>query len=131
MIKIQIVCLFFVIFSSLETYSKYSSHIGDDDIDLTESWQILLEHGDQDVWKNSVRKSISREFHDGNPFEGIHKFIPEPEKWNKISEINYVWFIKKFFLPKTKSGNMIALNIGKGHWSREVWFNEEKIGDHL
>ncbi|OGJ87973.1 MAG: hypothetical protein A2268_03795 [Candidatus Raymondbacteria bacterium RifOxyA12_full_50_37] len=112
------------------THAGYSSLISDNDIDLTGMWLASIEYKDADIWKDAERVKVIQNFKAINQFKGVVDLIKADKPNEKLAEIDYAWFVKRVFIPRTASGKMAAVNIGKTTWRYDAWFNETKLGQH-
>ncbi|MFH0919953.1 MAG: glycoside hydrolase family 2 TIM barrel-domain containing protein [Fibrobacterota bacterium] len=114
-------------------HAAYSSLIAADDMDLTGVWQVSLDNVDKDIWNDTVRNKHLKSFQPADPFKGVLELLSGlgDSAYAKVSEIPYAWFVKRVYIPRTRTGKWAALNIGKTRWRYEAWFNRTKLGEHL
>ena len=122
--------LLFITISSV--FGKYSSLIEKNHIDLTGHWLASIEYQNKKMWEEKVLKDYMEDFISIDPFFGIGPLVDkrvdeDNKKSDLISSVEYAWFIKKFEVPKNWTGKSILLNLGKGNWSSEIWFNGKPI----
>ena len=91
------------------------------------SWKNL-----NGMWDYSIRDSdgIKPDKHDGQILVPFSLESSLSGVMNNLTENQFLWYEKKFSLPKEFEGKKILLHFGAVDWGCEVYVNDDKIGEH-